>query len=82
MQKIRVDINIGSNLRDLRKQHNLTQDQTVAKLGVLGIEIPRSTYARFETGELNVPVSVLVALRSLYRCSYDNFFEGLNIEPK
>ena len=40
-------------------------------------DISRTTYAKYETGELNIRVSVIVALRKIYDCSYDDFFLGL-----
>lgn len=79
MQKLKVDVNIGNNMRKLRNAHDFKQDQIVAKLSNFGIDLSRSTYSRFETGELNVPVSVIVALHKIYKCSYDAFFEGLDL---
>ena len=38
MQKLRVDMNMGANLRRLRLEHRYTQDQLVAKLHLL--EVP------------------------------------------
>ncbi|MGL5435693.1 MAG: helix-turn-helix domain-containing protein [Lachnospiraceae bacterium] len=79
MQKLKADMNIGCNLRSIRNHHHYTQDQIVAKLGILDIQIIRSTYARYETGELNIPISVLVGLQKIYKCTYDDFFQGLNL---
>ncbi len=79
MQKIKADMDLGSNLRKLRVQHQYTQDRLVAKLGVLGVNVTRAIYSRYETGELNIPVSTMVALRTIYACSYDDFFEGLTL---
>lgn len=80
MQKLKVDMNIGSNLRSLRVSHNLKQDELVAKLSNYGLDITRNYYSRYETGELNVPVAVLVALHQLYKCSYDEFFKELHLD--
>ena len=80
MQKIKTDMNIGSNLRALREKKHYSQDQIIAKLGTRYIPITRSTYSRYETGELNIPVSVLVGLQDIYHCSYDDFFLGLHIQ--
>lgn len=78
MQKLRTDFNIGSNMRNLRKSNHFTQDRLIAVLNVnYNIDISRGTYSRYETGELNVPIAVLVALRKIYKCSYDSFFQGL-----
>ena len=36
MEKLKADLNMGNNLRRLRKANGLTQDQLVARLGILG----------------------------------------------
>lgn len=79
MEKLKADLNMGNNLRRLRKANGLTQDQLVARLGILGLSTTRSLYSRYETGELNIPIRLLVALHQIYRCSYDRFFEGLTL---
>lgn len=63
MQKIRTDMDMGNNSRRIRLENGFTQDRLVARLNLMGINnITRAIYSRYETGELNVPVSVLVAL--------------------
>ncbi len=76
-QKLRCDRDLGGNLRRLRRQHGLSQEKLCAELQLRGCDIGRSTYAKYENGELNVRVSVLVELRALYDCSFDAFFEGI-----
>ncbi len=76
-QRIRQDLELGANLRKLRMAKDLTQPEVVAKLQTYGIEISRGYYSRIETGELNVHVSVLVALQDIYGCDYAQFFQGL-----
>ena len=76
-QKIRRDRNIGDNLKKLRNQHNLSQEGLCAKLQLEGCDIQRSTYAKYEYGELNIRASVLIKLSKIYNCSFDAFFEGL-----
>ena len=77
MQKLRQDINMGKNLRVLRNNATLTQEQVTAKLQVLGSEITRSIYSRYETGELNIKVSDLIRLKDVFQCRYDDFFVDL-----
>ena len=79
MQKLRVDMNMGANLRRLRLEHRYTQDQLVAKLHLLEVPVTRAVCSRYETGERNIPVRTFVALHILYRCSYDAFFDGLQL---
>lgn len=37
MQKIRPDMDIGKNIQAIRYKNNMTQDQVVAKLNLMGI---------------------------------------------
>ena len=78
-QKIRRDRNMGDNLRRLRLNHKLSQEKLCAELQRRGCDIGRTTYAKYEAGELNVRASVLIELRSIYGCTYDDFFKGLDI---
>ncbi|MBP3706360.1 MAG: helix-turn-helix transcriptional regulator [Clostridia bacterium] len=76
-QKIRRDLNMGSNLRRLRDNSGLSQEKLCAELQRRGCDIGRSTYAKYEAGELNIKASIIVALKKIYSCSYDDFFLGL-----
>lgn len=77
-QKIRRDRNMGDNLRTLRNDSGLSQEKLCAELQRRGCDIGRTTYAKYEAGELNIRASVLIELRKIYNCSYDAFFEGLD----
>ena len=76
-QKIRRDLNMGDNLRRLRISSGLSQEKLCAQLQLKGCDIGRTTYAKYEAGELNIRASVIVALKDIYNCSYDDFFLGL-----
>lgn len=69
---------MGDNLRRLRDLAELSQEKLCAELQRRGCDIGRSTYAKYEAGELNIRASVLVALKKIYHCSYDDFFMGLD----
>lgn len=77
-QKIRRDRNMGDNLKRLREQSGMSQEKLCAELQRHGCDIGRSTYAKYEAGQLNIRASVLIELRKIYRCSYDDFFHGLD----
>ena len=79
-QKIRRDRNMGDNLRKLRAQSGLSQEKICAELQRRGCDIGRTTYAKYESGELNIRASVIIELKKFYRCSYDDFFEGLDMK--
>jgi len=79
-QKLRRDLNMGDNLRKLRHNAGLSQEKLCAELQRRGCDIGRSTYEKYESGELNIRISVVVELRKIYNCSYDDFFAGLDIK--
>ena len=81
-QKIRRDRNMGNNLRRLRSDAGLSQEKLCAELQRRGCDIGRTTYAKYEAGELNIRASVIIELRKIYKCSYDEFFVGLEHEVK
>lgn len=77
MQKLRPDMDIGHRIGNLRKSAGLTQDQTVAKLQVMGLEISKSTYAKIETNRMNIKVSELMALQKIFKVDFNAFFVDL-----
>ncbi len=79
-QKLRRDRSMGDNLRRLRENSGLSQEKLCAELQRRGCDIGRTTYAKYEAGELNIRISVLIELKKIYRCAYDDFFAGLDNE--
>ena len=76
-QKLRRDRNMGQNLKRLRLKFGLSQEKLCVELQRRGCDIGRTTYEKYESGELNIRISVLVELKAIYNCSYDEFFYGL-----
>ncbi len=70
---------MGGNLRKLRLDHDISQEKLCAELQRRGCDIGRSTYAKYEAGELNIKASVIIELKKIYNCPYDDFFAGLDI---
>jgi len=79
-QKLRRDRKMGDNLKALRVSRGISQEKLCAELQRRHCDIGRTTYAKYESGELNIRISVLIALKKIYDCSYDAFFEGLDTE--
>ncbi|KEX66008.1 XRE family transcriptional regulator [Listeria monocytogenes] len=77
MQKIRPDTDIGKNIQRLRNNSKMTQDQVVAKMNIMGLNISKSTYAKLETNRMNIRVSELVALKIIFDANFNDFFEDL-----
>ena len=79
MQKIRPDRYIGGNIQKARKNKGLTQDNVIAKLQLMGLNMSRSTYAKIETDRINIRVSELIALGIIFEVDFNFFFEGLSL---
>ena len=62
-------------LRDLREDHDLTQDQLVAKLGM-----HKTTYTNYEQGKREIPLALVIRLAELYNVSID-YIAGLSNTP-
>ena len=60
-------------LRDLREDHNLTQDQLVAMLG-----LNKTTYTNYEQGKREIPFALVIRLAQFYNVSIDYIAELSN----
>ena len=79
MQKIRPDMDIGNNIRTLRKSAHMKQDDVVAQMQLLGIDITRSTYAKIEANIMKIKVIELFALKIILNCEFSDFFQDLQL---
>lgn len=69
---------MGNNLKVLRENFGISQEKLCAELQRRGCDIGRTSYAKYEAGELNIRISVLMELKKIYNCTYDDFFTGLD----
>lgn len=65
-----MDTTIGNNLRILREANKFTQEQVASFL-----EINRSTYSNYETGDREAPFDILEKVSNLYGCDLHLLFE-------
>ena len=71
--------NLGANIRRFRTERHLTQEQTVAKMQLLGVDISRGTYSQIECGIVNIRVEDLLALREIFDVEIGRFFDGMSL---
>lgn len=71
--------NIGCNIRKYRIKNHLTQEQTVVKLQLMGIDMSRGTYSHIECGIDNIRVEELLALADIFHVGIADFFEGISL---
>ena len=79
MQKMLQDLSIGKNIRSIRKEHGLTQSQLVAQMQTYGSTLTDTALAKIEGGYRNIRVSDLVILKTIFKVSYDRFFDELSV---
>lgn len=68
------DKRVGQNIRALRIQRKMTQDDLAAKLQVSGCDMTRSTLAKVEAGLRHIYTDELYLIRNILRCSYEDLF--------
>lgn len=61
----------GRNLRQLRMERGLTQEQVAARLQLAGCDLTRSALAKIEAGQRHVYPDELYALRNALDVSYE-----------
>lgn len=77
---LKQDLSLGDNLQLLRRKQGLTQHQVAAKLETMGIPMSGDIMAKIEQGKYSIKISVLLALKEIYRAeSFDAFFHGLSL---
>ena len=65
-----------SRLRDLREDHDLTQDALVEIL-----KMHKTTYTNYEQGKREIPFALVIRLAEYYNVSLD-YIAGLTNDPK
>lgn len=74
-RKIKQDINIGNNIRNIRNECGMTQEYVITQLQLIGIDISRSIYSQIECGTYNIRASELIALARLFSTDINAFFK-------
>ena len=60
---------LGKNIRRLRMERKLSQEQAAAQLQVRGCDVTRSALAKMEVGQRHIYPDELKALREILRCT-------------
>lgn len=64
----------GNNIRRLRKQRGLTQEQLTAQLQTYGCDITRSALAKIEVGQRHLYPDEIKLIKELLDVSFDQMF--------
>ena len=70
-----IESRIGRNIRRLREQQGLTQEQLSAKLQVNGCDLTRSALAKIEVGQRHVYPDEILSLKKVLKVSFEDLFD-------
>ena len=65
---------LGQQIRMLRKNRNMTQEQLSAKLQLRNCDITRSSLAKIEAGQRHIYADEIFHLSHVLKVSYDDIF--------
>ena len=71
---VKIEKKIGKNIRILREQANMTQENLAAKLQVNGCDITRSAIAKIEVGQRHLYPDEIILIKSILKVDYDDIF--------
>lgn len=72
-----IEKQVGNNIRILRENANLTQEQLSVKLQISGCDITRSALAKIEVGQRHLYPDEIILLKEILNTSFD---EILSVE--
>ena len=70
MNRKNVSEQIGTNIKRLRKQNKKTQEQVAEAIG-----ISRTVYTRYESGEIEIPASMIAGICQAIDVSASDIFD-------
>ena len=82
-QKIKQDkIQIGKNIRRIRKQNKLKQTDMVVRLQLMGMDMTREALVKIERGIQHIYASQLKAITEVLGTTYDELLSEDSSEEK
>ena len=66
---------IGANIRRLREDREMTQEQVAAKMQIAGCDITRSAVAKIEVGQRHLYPDELILFKEILSTSYEELLD-------
>ena len=70
-----IEKKIGNNIRKLREDAKLTQEQVAARLQIGGCDITRSAVAKIEVGQRHLYPDEILLLKEILKTNYEAIFD-------
>ncbi|MFQ7658397.1 helix-turn-helix domain-containing protein [Mediterraneibacter gnavus] len=81
-QKIKQDIQIGINIRKIRKKRQLGQTDLVRLLQIEGCDMTRECLVKIERCVQHIQASQLQAIKKVLDTTYDVLIDGIEEETQ
>ena len=70
-----IEKKIGNNIRMLRENIGMTQEELAAKLQIGGCDITRSAVAKIEVGKRHLYPDEILLIKQILKVPYDEIFK-------
>ena len=71
---VKVEKQVGNNVRRLREMAGMTQDLLATKLQIRGCDITRSAVAKIEVGQRHLYPDEIILIKEILNVEYDDIF--------
>lgn len=71
----KVETMVGNNIRRIREERGLTQDQVACRLQVNGCDITRSAFAKIEVGQRHLYPDEIILLKEILKTSFEEILK-------
>ena len=75
MQHVKGGKIVGENIRRIRTDQRLTQQELATRLQLAGLDISRGTLAKIEAGIRHISCAELKNIKNILQMTYDDFFK-------
>ena len=69
-----IEKRVGQNIRNLRENAKMTQEQLAAMLQLGGCDITRSAVAKIEVGQRHLYPDEIILIKKILNTSYEEIF--------
>lgn len=70
----RIEKIIGNNIRILRENASMTQEQLSAKMQIAGCDMTRSAIAKIEVGQRHIYPDEIILIKEILNVDFDQIF--------
>lgn len=74
IMNIKIEKQVGNNIRALREKSGLTQEMLATRLQLKGCDITRSAIAKIEVGQRHLYPDEIILIKEILNVTFDDIF--------